>query len=650
VSSPPALPGVESTPVRILLLLTVPAALLIGVYGRFKGIGTWPLGVDEFYLSRSVDHILHSGLPRFPCGGFYTRGLLFQYLVAAVRMTGFSPEFSGRFVAGMCSIAVLPAAYLIGRRANGPLAGWLTVIVLCLSIWEIEMARFGRMYAPFQLVFAYYLLFYLRYTVDRDMGALRWMIGLSFVGVLTWEGGTLLGAANLFAVIQSQSKGRLRAADGWRLAVLTVALVLLLIAAQDWRGAAGSALPGPATGPAPPSLWLSLMSDWSIPRPRHVWMAALALVLGLAGASLRFIASFRDRWMVAAGLSVALLAALGHAFTAAAGVLVMMVLIDLIDWRELTQPRARLFVLALAALLVFWVAYELASGGRPLRALSDFPDVFERVGRPWGRAVPVTAVCIALCGGFLFFRALRAPDSMSRSIRPLVSLALLMVLAVGAIPTNRIETRYTFFLYPLLIVLAVSAVMMAVEWFAPRRRTPALLVAAAPLLCFAFTEDLQLRQVAHVDSVETNFRLGMPPGRADHYFPRNDMRGIAQWLAANIRPGDVVVTGIPSLDQYYPRFNYFYLDEEDNRYDAYVCPDGRTDRWTNHPVVFASNELKPALMRGHPVYAAVYSDVETRLRRDAGLQGWPVTRVYTALDGKTDIVRIDGGAQAPRVD
>jgi hypothetical protein len=225
-----------------------------------------------------------------------------------------------------------------------------------------------------------------------------------------------------------------------------------------------------------------------------------------------------------------------------------------------------------------------------------------------------------------------------------------MVLAVGAIPTDRIETRYTFFLYPPLIVLAISAVMMALEWFAPRRRTPALLMASAPLLCFAFTEDLQLRQVAHVDSVETNFRLGMPPGRADHYFPRNDMRGIAQWLAANIRPGDVVVTGIPNLDQYYPRFSYFYLDEEDNRYDAYVCPDGRSDRWTNHPVLFAPNDLKPALMTGHPVYAAVYSDVETRLRRDAGFQGWPVTRVYTALDGKTDILRIDGGAQAPRAD
>ena len=186
--------------VRTLLMLVGAVAVLAGLYGRFKGIGTWPLGVDEFYISRSIDNVLRSGLPAFSCGGYYTRGLIFQYVVASLRWLGWSPEFAGRLVAGISSLAVLPAAYLLGRRLDGPLAGWLAVIILCVSIWEIEMARFARMYAPFQAVFAWYVVNYLRYTVDKHAPALRSMILLSVLGVLTWEGGALLGLASIFAV------------------------------------------------------------------------------------------------------------------------------------------------------------------------------------------------------------------------------------------------------------------------------------------------------------------------------------------------------------------------------------------------------------------------------------------------------------------
>jgi hypothetical protein len=200
----------QAMAVRVLLLMVGAAALLAGLYGRFKGIGTWPLGVDEFYISRSVDNVLRTGLPQFPCGGYYTRGLLFQYIVAGLRLLGCSPEFAGRFVAALASLLVLPAVYLLGKRVQGTTLAWLVAVILCVSVWEIEMARFARMYAPFQAVFAWYLVAYLKYTVDRRAGALWQMVALTVLGVLTWEGGALLGAANLFAVVVCHENGRLK--------------------------------------------------------------------------------------------------------------------------------------------------------------------------------------------------------------------------------------------------------------------------------------------------------------------------------------------------------------------------------------------------------------------------------------------------------
>jgi Dolichyl-phosphate-mannose-protein mannosyltransferase len=637
----------RTSPTARLLLVLVPAAL-IGLYGRFKGIGTWPLGVDEFYISRSVDHVLTSGLPVYPCGGYYTRALLFQYLVAILRMSGLSPEFAGRFIAAVCSLAVLPAAYLLGKRVQGPLAGWLSVIILLISIWEIEMARFGRMYAPFQAVFAWYLFFFLRYTIDKNAAALRWMIGLSLVGVLTWEGGALLGVANIYAVVRSHDHGRIKAADWRRLAGLGVLLVLLYLASRDLRDLGAAPAEAAAPAGASHSIELMIVAFMSAVRLHWPWVIAFLLPLGLAAAAVPFIWSHRHQWMVFAGLLLVSLSAFAHAFTATAGLLALLLLTDLIDWRELTSGRARPFCLALLALLAFWVAYDLSSGGPSFGLLFGFPDIFERIGRPWGRTLPVLTLGILLCVAYWFVRSTATPGDARSPMNALLGLLFLVVLVVASVPTDRIETRYTFFLYPVLVVIVVSAILELAGHFHGRRPMPSILLAAAPLLFFAATEDWQLNQVAHIDSEAVNFRVGMPPARAAHYTERNDMRSIAQWLTAHVQPGDVVVSGIPNLDQYYGGIDYFYLDDQDNRYGAYVCGNGRTERWTNHPILQQVDALKSAVDSGHHVYGTFYGDVEARVLRDIKAQGWSMTQVYTALDGKTNVISIEAHDETSR--
>jgi Dolichyl-phosphate-mannose-protein mannosyltransferase len=640
-------------------------ALLAGLYGRFKGIGTWPLSVDEFYISRSIDNVLRWGLPRFSCGGYYSRSLLYQYMVAGIRLFGMPPELAGRLVAGAFSLAVLPAAYLLGKRVQGSLAGWLTVIILCVSIWEIEMARFARMYAPFQAVFTWYLVFYLRYTVDKNLAALGWMIGLSVLGVLTWEGGALLGIANLLAILLAHEHGRLKAADWRRLAgLLLVLLVLLILATQDPRGFAQAPTEeaGEANGLAGR---VQFAATWLAPLRQHVgWVCGWLLSSLLACASLRWIWAYRQRWLAAAGLFAALAAAAVHLFTITAGIIALMLLMGLIDRRELAGRQARYFILSLVSFFVFWLAFDLWLGSGPtdtavrsvagaaappvIQHLFGFPDVYDSVVRPWGRTLPMLTVGLGLALGFLCVQSIAARSETTDSIAVLLSLILVMVLVVGGTPTNRIETRYTFFLYPPLIVLAVTALLMLIRRQAILRHAPLFFSAAMPLLCFSATEDFQPGHIAAVDSANINFRVGMSAARAAHYYPRNDMRAVGQWLMTHVRSGDVVITGIPNLDQYYGGFDYFFLDKEDSRYEAYVCRDGRTERWTNHPVLYTEDELKPIVASARRVFASVYSDTEGRLLAAAQSRGWSVTRVWTAYG--TDVLLIVAKSGAASAD
>jgi hypothetical protein len=653
-----SLPG----PIRIPLMLLASAALLAGFYGRFKGLGIWPLGVDEFYISRSIDNVLRTGLPAFPCGGYYLRGLVYQYLVAGVRLTGRTPEFAGRFVAAACSVATLPAAYLLGKRIQGPVTGWVVVIILSLSVWEIEMARFARMYAPFQAVFVWYLVFCLRYAVDKERGALGWMIALSVLGVLTWEGGVLLGIANIVAVLLSHEHGRLKAAEWKRLAALVLLLGLLVVAGtNDLRGGGGAeaadAQVGVAAGPAHQAL--HFVADWAAALTQHpAWSCGWLLISGLACFSAAWIWSLRRRPLAALSLCAALAAAAAHLFTLAAGIIAVSLLMQLIAPRELTERRARYFPMTLACYFVFWLAFyhwtgvaasePIVGGGAmpPLvQHLFGFPDVYDTMVRPWGRTMPVLSILLGFALIFVFWDSLAKQGDYPGPMAVLLTLILVMVIIIGVTPTGRIETRYTFFLYPVLISLAVAAAMIAVQRLKFLRGASLLASAAIPLLCFGATEDFQPRHLAAVDSADVNFRVGMSAARAEHYYPRNDMRAVGEWLAAHVRPDDVVISGIPNLGEYYNGFDYFYLDAEDNRYDAYLCRDGRTERWTNHPITNAA-ALQPIVAAGHRVFATLYPDVEQQLRSAAPLANWSVTRVWSTRYGDTDIILITKRAAA----
>ncbi len=647
--------------IRTPMMVLASAAVLAGLYGRFKGLGTWPLGVDEFYISRSIDNVLRTGLPSFLCGGYYNRGLTYQYLVAGVRLAGLSPEFAARFVAAMCSVAMLPAAYLLGKRLLGPVTGWLTVIILSVSIWEIEMARFARMYAPFQAVFVWYVVFFLRYTIDKERRALGWMIALSVLGVLTWEGGVLLGVANIVAVLLAHEHGRLKPKEWRRLSALVLFLGLLLLAGtNDLRGGAEVSDAQVGAGVAAAHQPVHFVAIWMAALHQHLaWGAAWLLVLGIVCLSLPWIWSFRRRWLAALALFAALAAAAAHLFTLAAGIIALSLLMQLIAPQELTDRRARYFLMSLAAYFVFWLAFYQWSGGAAsepmvggaampptVQHLFGFPDIYDTMVRPWGRTMPFLSIVLAFALVFMFGHSIAMRSESPGPIAVLLTLILAMVLIIGVAPTPRIETRYTFFLYPVFISLAVAAALIAMQRLKFLRRAPLVASAAIPLLCFGATEDFQPRHLIGVDSAEINFRAGMSASLSAHYYPHNDMRSVGEWLAAHVLPGDVVITGIPNLDEYYHGYDYFFLDAEDNRFDAYLCRDGLTERWTNHPLLTTESALQPILESGHRVFAILYPEIAEQLRSAARAANWSVTRVWTTRYGDTEILLVNTPSSA----
>lgn len=634
------------------LLIVLIAALAIGLYGRFAGLGIWPFGVDEFYISRSIDQVLKTGLPRFLCGGLYTRGLTYQYLVALVRHFNLSPEFAGRLVSAVLSLAGLPAAYLIGRRLGGRTLGLVMLIVLSASIWEIEMARFARMYAPFQSIFLWYLVFFLRYTVDRERSALLPMVLLSVLGVLTWEGGVMMGVANLLPPLLNHERGRLRRSDVKFIFGMLIVLAALVAATRDLRG-------GPEVGNdqigSQDSVLLPM--DMQVYTAHMGWIAAFVILeLALSLRALPWIWALRERWLAAIGLCVALISACLHQFALCGGSIAILLLTGWVAPDELKDRRAQPYGLALLACGVFWPVFGLLTGAwrqvlsssavsmHPwmplLEHLGGYPRVFDEALRPWARTIPVLTVGTSLLIGALAVRLLQRRLDHPAVSRALMTLLVVLLLAVGAREPGRIETRYTFFLYPLVMALGLTGILVLVESRIGRSQKGLAIGAALGLLFFGLSEDFQPEHIAHITSWQVNFRIGMNPLQASHYYPRADYRLAGSWLAQHARPGDDVIIGIPSIDPYY-RANFFFLQSDDERYDDYACPGGTPERWTNLPLLYGTDALAARVATGRRIFLVMYPELAQTMLAEGSRRHWREKLTWISPDGGNAVTVIN---------
>jgi hypothetical protein len=611
----------------LTLALTILAALAVlgGIAARFKGLGTWSLAWDEYYLAQSIQYVLHTGLPRYPCGGLYSRGLLLQYIAALLQIAGLSAELAPRLIAALSSLLALIASFRIARRCGGTNVALLAVTLLALSVWEVEIARFGRMYAPFQAVFLWYVVFFLDYVVDRRTKALIPMLTLSVIGVLVWEGGALLALTNFLPPLLNGS-GRITRQDmRYLLGVAVLFVPLYWFATADLRVlGTDNTLPADYQAPpdAPPLSPLDgAVSPWHFLTRHPIWLVGALVPLAALVFALRWLWNFRDRPVAMLGLGLALAAAAIQQFFLCASVILLLLLMGLVQPKALGR-RALPLHSAIVVSLGFWTVFGLWTPdwhdpAGPLRSVLQlvyeffsFPDFIRQVAVPWAHAVPrlAAALCVLLAAAII--RTIARNTDMRDNERMLLIILVTLLVAASAANTPRHETRYVFFLYPLALIVAITTIQEL------SKRAELLAPVATAALClggFVLTEDFRPGHLIHIDSAEVNFRLGISSTEASQYPARGDIRGAARWLDSHVARGsDLVVNSFPGVDFYYPGADFFFMEFNDSRFEGWSCQSGSVDRWSNRPLLYSINMLDSAA-RSH---ARVWLVIESPRRQD----------------------------------
>ena len=626
---------------KILIWLVFLASCLLGIYARIVGLGQWPLAEDEYYFTTATLKSFEFGWPLFPCGGSYVRGLLLQYLSLIPLSMSNSIELSMRLIPSISSVLSIIPVYFIAKRFGGKTVAAMAIMFCMLSVWEIEFARFARMYSPFQLLFLVYFYFLIRLIDDKESKVKYYLYILSAVSIFVYEGAIFLIALNYLPFVMGAL--RIRWLD--IVCLLVLPAIYLKYMLTDFRSSsvdnasekefvAQDVLVSQSqenidslvlNGARPqdsinlpiqiPSFLGDLLSS------NLVYMVLLCVLI-FAGIYLfiKLVKSTDNSFIIYALCGLSFLAALLHAIFLWCCLLAILILlypsvyIGVRSSAKAIIKNTGLIVFQLVTFLILcvWVGLYISN----FEGLSEFsnyflkyPDFYYKVARLWYGAMPVESITIVFVVFAVCFLSLLQSNKIGRNICLLSALVIILFLLVSILETTYAQLKYSFFIYPLILILFSASLYSLATKLVSSTEIQAIIIiffVSGSLLAF---EDFNLKHITSVQSLETNFRNNYEKPKYMQYYPRKDYRTPAEYINENRKKGDTVISiYVPVVAHYLSQLDYMFWDHNDDEFVVLSSCGGEKEFWTDAKLISDKQLLYEYLEEAQNVWIINYSD------------------------------------------
>jgi len=597
-------------PPRIIGYLAVSFAAILGIYARFNGLGLWPLSDDEYHTVASVQNILDSGLPAFKCGGYYTRGILYQYLLAFVSFaSNIQDVLLLRSVSVVSNILCIPPLFYLANKLGGRMIAWAAVILFLLSVWEVEYARYIRMYALFQTIFVLYLCFLYRVLVEGDKSSIKWMYSISLISILVYEAGIFLIVLNFLPLFLGRAK-----LSGINVVIPLVALVAAYtFLTFDLRHlGVGNYLPADATLQTTQSVLAvgSLLLPNAFLYSVHLfpgWYALFYLLLIITtGIAYLVLRSKEIDYRKKSFLLLWILLALINQYALIVYTLVIFWLLGLISYQDTKHRITLYFCISVFITGTFWIFFATnttawyslvhAEASNLLRKtfvmFLKYPNIIDKILRPWHAGIPVTSIA----SGFLVvtgvFLGIRYKNSQRIKIyHLLLAVILILGILVGITTQPYQSSRYTFFMYPLWILVVVFSIMLIISNITKVKIKQSYLFILGIISYVAIADDYDFNHLVHTDSAEINYRTVYDTGRTFHLINRMDFKSPAEFINKSMANDDIVISTVRPVHEYLEKLDYFYIDEKGRGFAGISACAGEKELWTNAGLIYKRDEF-----------------------------------------------------------
>ncbi len=658
--------------IRTITLSILFVGLSVGLWARFAGLGTRQLAVDEYYFVRSVDLILEHGVPKFPTGGYYTRGLLLQYLTAGCVLLLGKSGFAYRFPSLLFSLLSLALLYGYSRRHVGQALAAAVTLTLLLSSWHIEFARFARMYSAFQFTT---LLFLVSFDQAFFRQKSRWLLAPQLsaaVATLTHAMGVLLTPILFLPFLLTESRRRLltdrRSGFLYGLAALGSTLLCVVLAQFSFRyTGVEDPFPQDYVLESSASLRTSAFPFWRVAESD---ILNLVFVIGTMFLVAGVLWILRERTKVSSVdifLILLLIATSLHAFPLSFGCLFILVFRYGIHRPSLHARRSHVLLgLSLLAGLG-WIAYSLVAtewigrvdvgnyglAGALRRTFLGWPDFHKLIYRPWSRELPLLGLLAA--GAILYQLSAKLRRPLEELVRnPAVFLGYI-ALCLGILNSTYSVSRYSFFVYAIiLLVIALSVselvgkcVRRIPSWNRPIVHTS--LAFALYLLLFGVTSDFNPGHIAKMNSPEVSYRTGRFARFERTWYGREDYESPARFVNQIVDSGQtnaIVLVNNPPVSYYLRGKHAVYCNRLDRRFRDISRAGGTVELWSNQRLLSTVEELREYAAGLEFVWiirSVVGKATDFAIEEVWANEPIEVSRVFLSKDERIEVLRVRFG-------
>ena len=599
-------------------------AVFVGFYFRLKGLGKWPFALDEYYIIRSVQNIFKYGLPQFDAGGYYSRGVLYQYLIAALWSAGLKAEFASRIIPVFTNLLAFPALYMLGKKVSGKTLSLILLIYFSFSLWEIEFARFARMYSPFQAIFVWYLYNFYLLLFENKKSAYNWMLALSFVSIFVYEASIFLVIMNFLPLLWDFENKKFSIGNLTRIFSKTnfikilTAIVIFLIAylylSFDFRTFNQTDL-------LPPELKdyfdnLPKLSKFRMPMvllftksSGMLWLILKVLPALVIGLFIVYI--FKDKNLTFENKFSLIAISFFALFNTYGLLIIFTVMFAMVNWLDIKTFNKKLILRIIAVIgftVLFWTIYavfntswyEYFPRGKftsTLAALKilwkqflNYPNFYEMfvIFRNTLPKFTYLSILILFAGIII---AISKGEDRTKKFNFLFFVFTLLIFLVTFINTFYFDTRYFFFVFPLFLLLVFGSLQSTINFFIRNKSLQTVIFVVVSLFVAIISEDIGYDHLVNIDTARINFRKGFTKAEKIHYYPRWDSRSPSELVNKESHSDDVIITNDQICDFYLNRLDYIYKNYKSNDFRIESVEGGKRERWTNAKLIYTYKDF-----------------------------------------------------------
>jgi hypothetical protein len=208
------------------------------------------------------------------------------------------------------------------------------------------------------------------------------------------------------------------------------------------------------------------------------------------------------------------------------------------------------------------------------------------------RTIPVFTVVAILFISVAIFHLIISKKPSDKGIRFIAFVLILSGLMATSVQTYYTETRYTFFIFPLLLFFTIYSFKMISEYFLKDNYKLNLITFIGLLIVYLLlSEDFRTYHLINLDTEEINYRINYSPQMKKHFYRRWDVITPTDLIRKEMKDDDIIITNDLSADFYLPRIDYVNIDYRHGRFLSLSTLEGRKERWTNSRLIYTNSNL-----------------------------------------------------------